>query len=111
MASGRLRILAVTAPKRLPILPDLPAISETVPGFGVTNWNAMIAPGKTPKAVADRLFVEIQKALQAPELRKRQTAAGIEPAGSASREAFAQFVREDTARWAKIVKDAGIKVE
>jgi tripartite-type tricarboxylate transporter receptor subunit TctC len=82
-----------------------------VPGFGVSNWNAIIAPGETSRAIADRLFVEIQKALQTPELKKRQTGAGIEPAGSASREDFARFVREDTLRWAKIVKDAGIKVE
>jgi tripartite-type tricarboxylate transporter receptor subunit TctC len=111
VSAGRLRLLGVTAPKRQALLPDLPSISETVPGFGLTNWNAIVAPGRTPAAIADRLFVEIQKGLKAPELYKRMAAAGIEPAGSASRREFAQFVREDTVKWAKIVKDAGIKVE
>jgi tripartite-type tricarboxylate transporter receptor subunit TctC len=110
-ASGRLRVLAVTTPQRQPILPDLPAISEAIPGFGVSNWNAMIAPGKTPARIADRIFSELQKALQAPELRKRQQAAGIDPVGSASREEFIRFVRDDTARWRKIVSEAAIKVE
>jgi len=57
------------------------------------------------------LTIEINKAMQATEVKKRQNAAGIEPGGSPSREAFARFVREDTARWAKIVRDANIKVE
>ncbi|MBC7779770.1 MAG: tripartite tricarboxylate transporter substrate binding protein [Proteobacteria bacterium] len=109
--SGRLRMLAVTTPKRQPLLPDLPAIAETLNGFGLNNWNGIFAPGKTPVVIADRLFVEINKALQAPEVRKRQAAAGIEPGGSPSREAFARFVHEETARWAKVVKDADIVVE
>ena len=57
------------------------------------------------------MTIEINKAMQATEVKKRQNAAGIEPGGSPSREAFARFVREDTARWAKIVRDANIKVE
>lgn len=109
--SGRLRVLAVTTPQRQALLPDLPAIAETLPGFGLSNWNGMFAPGKTPPAIADRLFVEINKALQSPEVRKRQAGAGIEPGGSPSRREFANFVREDTARWAKVVKDADIRVE
>jgi tripartite-type tricarboxylate transporter receptor subunit TctC len=109
--TGRLRVLAVTTSQRQPLLPDLPAVAETVPGFGLSNWNGIFAPGKTPPPIADRLFAEINKALQAPEVKKRQNAAGIDPGGSASREAFARFVREDAARWLKIILDAGIKVE
>lgn len=111
VSTGRLRVLAVTTPQRQALLPDLPAVAETVPGFGLSNWNGIFAPGKTPAPIADRLFAEINKALQAPEVKKRQNAAGIEPGGSASRASFAKFVRDDTARWAKIVRDAGIKVE
>jgi tripartite-type tricarboxylate transporter receptor subunit TctC len=109
--SGRLRMLAVTTEKRQPLLPDLPAISETVTGFGVSNWEGMFAPGKTPKPILDRLFAEINLALKAPELRKRQHAAGIDPQGSATREEFVKFVQDDTLRWAKLVKDANIQVE
>ena len=109
--SGRLRALAVTTPQRQPLLPDMPTIAETVPGFGLSNWNGVFAPGKTPRPIAERLFAEINKALQAVEVKRRQNAAGIEPGGSRSREEFAKFVREDTARWAAIVKEAGITVE
>ena len=111
ISSGRLRALAVTTAQRQPLLPDLPPIADTVPGFDISNWNGVFAPAKTPRPVAERLFAEINKALKAPEVKKRQNAAGIEPGGSVSREEFAKFVREDTARWAKIIRDAGIKVE
>jgi len=77
----------------------------------LSNWNAVIVPGRTPRPIVERLFVAINKALQAPELRKRQQGAGIEPLGSSSQQEFAQFVRDDSARWAKIVKETGITVE
>lgn len=109
--SGRLRVLAVSTPERQPLLPELPAISESLPGFGLSNWNGLFAPGKTPAVIADRLFTEVNKALQSPELRRRQAAAGIEPIGSNSREMFAQFVRDETVRWRKIVRDARIVAE
>jgi len=109
--SGRLRVLAVTTAKRQPLLPDLPAVAETVPGFDISNWNGMFVPAKTPRAIADHLFVEINKAIKNAEVKKRQNAAGIEPVGSASRAEFVKFLRDDSARWAKIVKDANIKVE
>ena len=97
--------------QRSPAAPDIPAVAETVPGFDISNWNGMFVPAKTPRAIADRLFVEINKAIKNAEVKKRQNAAGIEPVGSASRAEFVKFLREDSARWAKIVKDANIKVE
>lgn len=109
--SGRLKLLGVTTPERQALLPDVPALSESIAGFGLSNWNGLFAPGRTPAAIADRLFVEANRALLAPELKRRQAAAGIEPAGSASRSEFAQFVRDDTVRWARIVKQVGIVVE
>ena len=108
---GRLRAIAVSTPQRQPLLSDLPAVSELIPGFGASNWNGMFAPAKTPRAIADRLFAEINKAMQHPDVKKRQNAVGIEPGGSPSRAEFAKFIREDAARWAKIIKDANIKVE
>lgn len=108
---GRLRALAVSTPQRQPILADLPAVSEFIPGFGASNWNGMFAPAKTPPAIAQRLFVEINKAMQHPEVKKRQNNVGIEPVGSASREEFVKFIRDDAVRWAKIIRDAGIRIE
>ena len=107
----RLRALAVATPKRQALLPDLPAIGESVPGFGVSNWNGIFAPAKTPRAIAEKLFVEINKATLSPKVKQRQNAAGIVPVGSASSAEFVQFIREDTARWAKITRDAGIQLE
>jgi tripartite-type tricarboxylate transporter receptor subunit TctC len=109
--SGRLRALAVTTAQRQALLPDLPTVAETLPGFGVSNWNGIFAPAKTPAAIADRLLTEVQKALLSPEVKRRQNNSGIEPVSSASRAEFVKFIRADMAQWAKIVKDAGIQIE
>lgn len=109
--SGRLRMLAVITPQRQALLPNLPAVSETVPGFGISNWDGIFAPMKTPPRIADRLFVEINKALQSAELRQRLNAAGIDPIGSVSRAVFVKSIRDETAQWAKVIKDADIKAE
>ncbi|HXF67544.1 MAG TPA: tripartite tricarboxylate transporter substrate binding protein [Burkholderiales bacterium] len=108
---GRLRAIAVVTPERQPLLPELPAVGEVVPGFGIRNWNGFFAPAGTPRPIADRLFVEINKAMLVPEVKRRQNAAGIVPSGSSSRAEFANFIREDTARWAKIIREAGIRIE
>lgn len=109
--SGRLRALAVITPQRQALLPDLPAMSETVPGFGISNWDGIFAPAQTPPRIADRLFVEINKALQSAELRQRLNTAGIDPVGSASRAVFVKSIRDETTQWAKVIKDADIKVD
>jgi tripartite-type tricarboxylate transporter receptor subunit TctC len=109
--SGRLRVIAVTTPNRQPLLPDLPTVGESLPGFAVSNWNGIFVPAKTSVAVAEKLFGELNKAVKVPVVRERQNAVGIEPTGSASRAAFVQFLREDAERWRKIIRDAGVKVE
>jgi tripartite-type tricarboxylate transporter receptor subunit TctC len=109
--SGKLRALAVTTARRQPLLPDLPPVAETLPGFDVSNWNGIFVPARTPPQIADRLFVEISKALRAPEVKKRQNNAGIEPEGSPSRADFARFLQDDRARWGRIIREAGITVE
>jgi tripartite-type tricarboxylate transporter receptor subunit TctC len=111
VTSGRLRVLAVTTAQRQALLPDLPTISETVAGFAISNWDGIFAPAKTPPHIADRLFVEIKKALQSADLRQRLNAAGIDPVGSASRADFVKSIRDETTQWARVVKDADIKVE
>lgn len=109
--SKRLRAIAVATPKRQALLPDLPAIGESVPGFGVSNWNGIFAPAKMPRAITEKLFVAINKALLAPAVIKRQNAAGIVPVGSASSAEFVKFIREDTASWKKITRDAKLQLE
>jgi tripartite-type tricarboxylate transporter receptor subunit TctC len=111
LKGNRLRALAVSTPQRQVLLPDLPAASEVLPGFGASNWNGMFAPAKTPRSIADRLFSEINKAMLAPEVKNRQNVVGIVPDGSASRAEFVKFIHEDTVRWATIVKAANISVE
>ena len=108
---GRSRAIAVSTPRRQSILPDLPAVGETLPGFGASNWNGIFAPARTPPAIVDRLFAEIGKAMQHPEVKKRQNFVGIEPGGSASPAEFTRFIRDDTARWARIIQAAHIRVE
>ena len=109
LKGNRLRALAVSTPQRQALLPDLPAVSEVLPGFGASNWNGMFAPAQTPRPIADRLYSEINKAMLAPEVKNRQNAVGIVPEGSASRAVFVKFIHEDTARWATIVKETGAK--
>ena len=111
LQSGKLRALAVPTARRQPLLPDLPPVAEALPGFDISNWNGIFAPARTPPRIADRLFAEFNKAMLAPEVKKRQNYSGIEPEGSPSRAAFAQFMREDRARWGKIIREAGITVE
>jgi hypothetical protein len=77
----------------------------------ISNWDGIFVPAKTPARIADRLFDEITKALKHPELVKRQNAFGLVPVASASRADFARFIKDDTARWGKIIKEANIRVD
>lgn len=109
--SGRLRILAVTTPQRQPLLPGLPTVGESVPGFSVSNWTGLFAPAKTPRRVVNKLLAELNKGLKNPDVIKRMHGGGLEPGASASPEEFAKFIHDETVRWAKVIRDANIKVE
>jgi tripartite-type tricarboxylate transporter receptor subunit TctC len=108
--SGRLRSLAVTAAARVAALPDVPAVAEALPGFEVIGWYGVIGPANLPRPIVARLHAELIKILNQPEVRERIVADGSEPAGS-SPEEFRQFMLADLAKWAKVVKESGIKVE
>jgi tripartite-type tricarboxylate transporter receptor subunit TctC len=108
--AGKLRALAVTSPKRSQSFPDLPAIAETVPGYEVINWFGILAPVGTPRAVVERLNKEFNAGLASPELRKLLNARGADVAGGTA-EAFAKVIRADFAKWAKVVKASGAKVD
>lgn len=108
---NRLRAIAVTSAKRAGSLPDVPTVAESgVPGFEVLNWFGIVAPARTPAPVVDRLHAEIVKVLKLPDVREKLAAEGSDIVGSSPRE-FGAFIAADIAKWAKVVKEAGIKGE
>ena len=108
--AGKLRGLAVTTPKRLAALPDLPAVAEELPGFEFVGWYGVIGPAGLPRPIVTRLHDELVKALNRPDVRERIVADGSEPVGS-SPEEFRQFMLADLAKCAKLVKESGAKLD
>jgi len=108
---GRVRALAVTTPKRSLGMPNLPTIAESgVPGYDVTSWNGMLVPAKTPPEIIRRLNVEFNKALTIPDLRDKLIANGHEPVGGEP-ERLGNLIRSEIAKWAKVVKSSGMKID
>jgi tripartite-type tricarboxylate transporter receptor subunit TctC len=109
--SKRLNALAVTNPKRSPIVPAVPTVVESgLPGFEALQWFGIFAPAGTPKDIVAKLHNEIVRILRLPDVRERMTALGAEVVGS-SPEQFASFQKADTAKWAKVVKTSGAKID
>ena len=106
--SGKIRGLAVTSLRRSAAFPDLPAVSETLPGFEVVAWFALFAPAGTPAAIVARLNAESNKALSLAEVREKIAAAGSDPIGGTSDE-LARFLASDIAKWTRVTREAGIK--
>ncbi|WP_431281923.1 Bug family tripartite tricarboxylate transporter substrate binding protein [Humitalea sp. 24SJ18S-53] len=104
---GRLRMLAVPSAARSPLLPDVPTVAESLPGFDVQNWNALVGPKNLPRAIVDRLNAAMRTTLQDPEVVHHLGRHGVEPLPS-SPEDLARFIREETAKWAPILRDAGV---
>jgi tripartite-type tricarboxylate transporter receptor subunit TctC len=109
--AGKLRALAVSSSKRSPLLPEVPTIAEAaLPGFETGTWYGIVAPAGTPKNVLERLNHELHRILALPEVQDKLNAQGLEPAGNTQAE-FAAMIRADIAKYAKIVKAAGVKVD
>ena len=109
--AGRARALAILAPDRAPQLPDVPTAKELGhENFSVRLWYGMLAPAGTPAPIIGRLNSELHKALASADLKERLVTAGIEPLVSTPQE-FASFIQTETVRYAKVIKDAGIKSE
>jgi tripartite-type tricarboxylate transporter receptor subunit TctC len=108
--AGKLRALAVTTPKRIAALPDLPAVAEVLPGFEVVGWYGVIGPAGLPGPVVARLHDEFVKVLNRPDVRERIVVDGSEPAGTTPEE-FRQFMLADLTKWAKLVKESGAKLD
>jgi len=108
--AGKLRALAVTTPRRLAALPDLPAVAEALPGFEVVGWYGVLGPAGLPRPIVTRLHEELVKVLNQPEVRERIVADGSEPVGNTPEE-FRRFMRADLDKWAKLVKESGAKLD
>ena len=106
--SNKLRALGITTAKRAPSLPDLPSISETVPGYEFSSWWGLLAPAATPPAIVQLLSEQIAKAARAPEIAKRFEQDGVDAVAGTPAQ-FAASIKSDIARWAKVIKDNRIE--
>lgn len=108
---GKLRAIATTGARRTPAAADIPTVAEAgVPGYEVSTFYGMSAPAKTPRAIIDRLHGDTVRALNAPDVRERLQGLGAEPVGNTP-EQYTQFMKNEIAKWAKVIKAAGIKGE
>ena len=108
--AGRIRPIAVTSLKRSSIFPDVPAFSETLPGYDVPFWSGFVAPARTPPAILDKLHAEVELILKMPDVIERIRSFGAEPVGG-PREAFQRTIAEDWRRFAAVVAESGIRGE
>ena len=108
--AGKLRAIAVTTPTRIAALPDYPAVAEVLPGFEVVGWYGVIGPAKLSAPILKRLNDALMSILARPDIRERILADGSEPAGTTPEE-FRRFMQADVAKWAKLVKESGAKLD
>jgi tripartite-type tricarboxylate transporter receptor subunit TctC len=109
--AGKLRALAVTGTRRLPLLPELPTIAESgFPGYEAGSWYGILAPAGTPRDIVMKLNAELAKALEQPEVKNSLLAEGAEPAGG-SPEAFAEHILSEKERLGKLIREAKIRLE
>jgi tripartite-type tricarboxylate transporter receptor subunit TctC len=111
LAAEKIRAIAVVTPQRQSLLPNLPAISETIPGFGVSNWGGVFVPAGTPRTIRERLFRELAEVSKLPEVRAKQNKAGLEISLSRSIAEFEAEIAEETQRWAKVISASDIRAE
>jgi tripartite-type tricarboxylate transporter receptor subunit TctC len=107
---GTLRALAVITATRSDVLPDVPTLGESVPGYAASAWYGIGAPKRTPTEVIEKLNQEISAVVAAPNLKARLLGLGVEPISMASAE-FGKLIAEETEKWGKVVRAANIRVE
>jgi tripartite-type tricarboxylate transporter receptor subunit TctC len=109
--SGKVKALAVTSTTRSPAAPDLPTVAESgVPGFEVIGWNGLVVPARTPKDVVAKLNAELKKALDQPDAKERFAAQGFSATWTTP-EKFGAYIESEHAKWARVVKDSGAKID
>lgn len=110
--SGRMKVFATTSPNRLPALPNVPTMLESgYVGIGSDNWNALFVPAKTPKPVVDYLFTAVSKAMQSPKLKESFAKGHLPIVVSNSPEEAQAFIRNDSARWQRIITENNVSIE
>lgn len=110
--AGRIRPIAVTSAKRVDLFPDIPTVAEAgLPGFVVDNWYCVLGPKGLPKALVQRLHKEYNRALAQPDVAKRLETLGIFPFPLPTPEAFGDYIKSETAKYARVVKEAGIRID
>jgi len=109
--SGRIRAIAITGAQRSPAVPDVPTFAEAgLPGYDASTWNGIMVPTGTPRAIVERLNRDIVKILRAPETQQRFSVDGSVAVGSTP-EAYAAFIQAEHVKWARVVREANIRVE
>jgi tripartite-type tricarboxylate transporter receptor subunit TctC len=108
--AGQLRALAVAEPARVPLLPDIPTVAETVPGFAMAPWIGIIVPARTPKDVVARLAQETLAVMRDPDLTRLLNDQQVTPMAMGTQE-FERLIKSDLDRWAKVIASAGIRAE
>ena len=108
--AGRLRALGVSSPKRVPVMPEIPTIAETLPGFEFTTWQGILAPAKTPRPVVALLNERLKKAMAAPDQVKRFNDRGLDVIAS-SPEEFAAHLQSEHKKWGRVIKERGMKAD
>ena len=107
---GKLRLLAVSSAKRLPQLPDVPTVGETIPGFVSGSWQGVMAPAGVPPAIVNKLNAEMARIVKMPDVREKMAAQGAEPQTNTPEE-FGAWFKAEIAQWGKVIADAQIKLE
>ena len=110
ISSGRVRALGVTSKTEAPQLPGVPPVAQTLPGFENTGWFGIVAPTGTPKEIIDKVYRDTKKALEASDLRARLYVQGLAPVGNTPAE-MGKAMKEETALWARVVRERNIKVQ
>jgi tripartite-type tricarboxylate transporter receptor subunit TctC len=109
--SGRIKALAVTSGKRWPSMPDVPTVAEAaLPGYEVDGWYAMLAPGKTPKPVVNKIYNDLAEILKMPDVSTRIQAVGFQVSGMTPDE-MARYVDRELKKWGTVIKEAGIRAD
>jgi tripartite-type tricarboxylate transporter receptor subunit TctC len=109
--AGKVKVLGVASKTRTPLLPDVPTVEEAgLPGYELRIWYGFFAPAKTPRAIVQRLFEDFRTGLAAPDVQAKFTAMGTETVGMPPEE-FTRVFHADLQRWAKFVRETGLKLE
>jgi tripartite-type tricarboxylate transporter receptor subunit TctC len=108
--AGRIKALGMASEKRVAVAPEIPTLIEGGVSVVGGTWVGLLAPGGTPRPVVERLAREVAAAIRKPEINERFVQLGIEPVGNTPAE-FTQFLRDEVAKWAKVIRDANVKID